>query len=82
MVLSEERESIGVLASFSGRIVKPVAFRWGKRRYRIERVHFVYRRRDGGRLSYHFGVSCQGQIFDLAFDPATLGWQLWQKTET
>ena len=61
--------------------MKRVAFRWGQRRYRIERIHLVYRRRAGGRLFYHFSVTVGADSFDLGFEPLTLEWRVARTTE-
>ena len=71
-------ETIGVLVSFSGRKIQPVAFRWGQKRYRVDRLNLTYRRRNGKHLFYHFTVTAGADVFDLCFDPETLDWALWR----
>lgn len=77
----DERELIGVVAAFQGRSVSPVAFHWGLKKYRVDRVNLAYRRRDGGRLYYHFAVTSGTGTFDLCFDPELMEWRLWRAGE-
>jgi len=77
----EERDIIGVLAAFQTRSVRPIAFHWGLKKYRVDKVNLAYRRRDGGRLYYHFAVTSGPGTYDLCFDSATLEWRLWRAPE-
>lgn len=74
-------ESIGVLVAFRGRKVEPVAFHWGRHKYRVERVNLAYRRRDAGHLYYHFAVTSADQTYDLCFDPQAMEWVMWKSYE-
>ncbi|MFH0852972.1 MAG: hypothetical protein V1853_01020 [bacterium] len=78
---TQEAESIGALVAFHNRKVEPIAFHWGKNRYQVDKVNLTYRRRDGGKLYYHFAVSSGGNTFDLCFDSVTLEWYLWKAQE-
>lgn len=78
---TQEADPIGVLVAFRDRQVTPIAFHWGKKRYRVERVNLAYRRRDGNKLYYHFAVSSQDNTFDLCFDTIRLEWCLWRANE-
>lgn len=70
------RENVRVYADFNGQHVRPVAFQWGGKRYDVERVNLVYRRRLGARYVWCFAVSDEAHNFVLMYDPESLRWIL------
>jgi len=69
-------ERVRVFADFNGQHVRPVAFQWGGKRYDVQRVNLVYRRRLGARYVWCFAVSDVAQNFVIIYDPETLQWTL------
>ncbi len=70
------RENVRVYADFNGQQVRPVAFKWGGKRYDVQRVNLVYRRRVGKRFVWCFAVSDDAHSFVLVYDPEHLSWTL------
>jgi hypothetical protein len=77
----EGQEPIGVLATFHDRKVEPIAFHWGLKKYRVDKVNLSYRRRDQGRLYYHFAVTSGAGTYDLCYDSEQMEWRLWRVPE-
>lgn len=69
-------ESVRTFVDFDGNRVRPVAFLRGNRRYEIQRVNLVYRKRVGKRFVWCFAVSDEGNTYVLVYDPETLLWVL------
>ncbi len=69
-------EQLRVFADFNGSQVRPIAFMRANRRYEVQRVNLVYRKRVGTRFVWCFAVSDEGNNFVLVYDPETLRWTL------
>ncbi len=69
-------ENVRVVADFNGTQVRPFAFLRANRRYEIQRVNLVYKRRLGSRYVWCFAVSDAGNNFILMYDPESLQWML------
>lgn len=74
-------EPVRVLVDFAGTKVKPLAFRRGNRRFDIEKVNLVYRRREGTRYVWCFAVSDAANAYFLVYDPDSLIWTLEEVNE-
>ncbi|MEK7538209.1 MAG: hypothetical protein AAB619_04535, partial [Patescibacteria group bacterium] len=56
--------------------VRPLAFVWSGKKYAVERVNLVYKRRDGARDLWCFAVSDAANSYVLLYDPADMRWTL------
>jgi hypothetical protein len=75
-MLSTEPESIRVVTEFHGKTVRPLAFQRAGRRYDVEKVNLIYRKRNGARWLWCFAVSDAANAYLLVFNPDDLTWQL------
>ncbi|MBI4093080.1 MAG: hypothetical protein HY420_04110 [Candidatus Kerfeldbacteria bacterium] len=69
-------EPVRVFVDFKAQQVRPVAFLRAGRRYDVQRVNLVYKRRLGARYVWCFAVSDSGNNFILMYDPESLQWML------
>lgn len=69
-------EAIRVAVDFAGPKVRPLAFVWSGKKYVVEKVNLVYKRRDGARELWCFAVSDAANSYVLLYDPANLRWTL------
>jgi hypothetical protein len=60
----------------SGPKVTPLAFVWGGRKYRVQKLNLRYKRQLGHRWVWCFAVSDEANSYVLQYDPETLGWLL------
>lgn len=74
-------EPVRVLVDFAGQKVRPVAFQRGNRRFPIDRVNLVYRKRVGTRYVWCFAVSDAANAYFLVYDPESLMWTLEEVNE-
>ena len=73
----EVNEPIEVMVAFkAGNKVEPVAFKWGNRHYKVDRVNLVHAERRGREKVYVFSVSDKANAFRLKFSTETLKWDL------
>ncbi|HCJ52478.1 MAG: hypothetical protein A2898_04345 [Candidatus Kerfeldbacteria bacterium RIFCSPLOWO2_01_FULL_48_11] len=76
MLVERMREPIRVVVDFDGVKVRPLAFLRAGKRYDVERVNLVYRKRVGSRYVWCFAVSDGGNTYGLEYDPERLIWVL------
>ena len=76
METQKVHENVRVFTDFNGQRVRPVAFVRAGRKYEVQRVNLVYRKRVGKRFVWCFAVSDEGNSFVLVYDPENLGWIL------
>ncbi len=76
MDIQKVNEPIRVFVDFKMQQVRPVAFLRAGRRYDVQRVNLVYKRRLGSRHVWCFAVSDAGNNFILMYDPESLQWML------
>lgn len=69
-------EPVRVAVDFQGTKVRPLAFVWGHRKYIVERVNLVYKRRVGDHVHWCFAVSDAANSYVLVYDAAELRWML------
>lgn len=70
------REPIRVAVDFAGPKIKPLAFVWSGKKYIVEKVNLVYKRKDGHRELWCFAVSDAANSYVLLYDPDNLRWTL------
>jgi hypothetical protein len=75
-MVEQVEESVDVLASFSGGHIRPRAFLWKNRRYKITEVNLAYMARNGQDRIYFFAVSNGVNAFKLSFHPREMAWSL------
>ena len=56
--------------------VRPIAFFWAGKRYDIQSVNLIYRRKIGKKDAWCFAVSDHANTFILTYNPESLEWQL------
>ncbi|MBI4426288.1 MAG: hypothetical protein HY567_01820 [Candidatus Kerfeldbacteria bacterium] len=76
MEVQKVNEPIRVFVDFKAQQVRPIAFLRAGRRYDVQRVNLVYKRRLGARFVWCFAVSDAGNNFILMYDPESLQWML------
>jgi NADPH-dependent ferric siderophore reductase len=69
-------EAVRVAVDFFGHKVTPLAFVWSGKKYVIDKVNLVYKRRDGQRELWCFAVSDRANSYVLLYDPEQLRWIL------
>ncbi len=69
-------EPIRVAVDFQGSKIRPLAFVWGQKKYTIEKVNLVYKRRHGDGYQWCFAVSDAANSYVLLCDPEELRWTL------
>jgi len=69
-------EPIRVAVDFQGTKIRPLAFVWGAKKYVIEKVNLVYKRRHGDGYQWCFAVSDKTNSYVLLYDPENLQWTL------
>ncbi len=70
------REPIRVAVDFAGSKITPLAFVWSGKKYVVEKVNLVYKRRDGARELWCFAVSDAANSYVLLYDPQNMRWTL------
>ncbi len=70
------REPIRVAVDFAGPKIHPLAFVWNGRKYVVQKVNLVYKRRDGNRELWCFAVSDAANSYVLLYDPENMRWTL------
>lgn len=70
------REQIRVAVDFEGTKIRPLAFVWGQKKYVVQKVNLVYKRRHGDGYQWCFAVSDASNSFVLLYDPEHLKWTL------
>ena len=77
-VVEEIRESIDVLTVFRNGRLEPMKFKWTGRTHSVSRITFRWVTKEGQYPVYHFALEVENMdgAYELAFRPATLGWQL------
>ncbi len=70
------REPVRVAVDFHGAKIRPLAFVWGAKKYTVEKVNLVYKRRHGDGYQWCFAVSDKVNSFVLLYDPENLHWTL------
>jgi len=76
MNVEKLHEPVRVVVDFAGSQVKPLAFLRAGRKYKIQRVNLVYKRRVGAGHVWCFAVSDEGNSYILMYDPENLQWVL------
>jgi len=56
--------------------VRPKAFLWGGKKYKIEKINLVFRKRRGDSYDVCFAVSDSANAFVLSYNPESLEWRL------
>ena len=76
---------VDVLASFTSVGIRPLAMKWGGRRYEPLHVCLTHTVREGRKLWRVFSVTDgppakpeDGNAFVLAFDPEDCRWRMWE----
>lgn len=67
-------EQIDVMATFTRDGIFPRLIKWGKHRYRIEKVNLVHTIKEGAVRVYFFSVSDGINAWKLGFNTESLTW--------
>jgi len=70
------REPIDVLVTFTGNKIFPLFFKWGRKKYKIDKVNLIHVTRQGHDNLYFFNVSNKVNYFKLCFNSGSLKWTL------
>ena len=69
-------EPISILVNFGNNKVVPLFFKWRNKRYKIENLNLVHKKRDGDSMIYYFNVSDKANYFKLSFATKDLSWRI------
>jgi len=69
-------DPISILVSFSQDKVLPLFFKWRNKKYKIEKLNLVHKKRDGKDTIYYFNVSDNANYFKLSFSTKDLAWKI------
>lgn len=75
-MLESINEPISILVNFGDNKVLPLFFQWRNRRYKIEKLNLVHKKRDGTDTIYYFNVTDKTNYFKLSFSTKNLGWRI------
>jgi len=77
MYVEKLQEKVRVFADFQSTQVRPIAFiRKTGRRYDIQKVNLVYRKRVGDKYHWCFACSDDANTYVLLYNPEDLVWTL------
>ena len=71
-------EQIEVAVIYKQGSVNPVAFRWGNKKYFIEKVNLIHTQYEGAIKCYFFSVLVKKGEYQLKYNTANLKWTLEQ----
>lgn len=69
-------EPINILVNFGNNKVMPLFFKWRNKKYKIEKLNLVHKKRDGKYMMYYFNVSDKANYFKLSFATKDLNWRI------
>lgn len=69
-------DPISILVNFGQDKIMPLAFKWRNKKYKIEKLNLVHKKRDGNNTIYYFNVSDNANYFKLSFSTKDLGWKI------
>ena len=75
-MLEQINEPISILVNFGNNKVMPLFFKWREKRYKIEKLNLVHKKRDGEYTTYYFNVSDKANYFKLSFTTKDLSWRI------
>ena len=77
MVYQTVDEQIEVATIYKQGSVNPVAFRWGNKKYLVEKVNLIHTRYEGAVKCYFFSVSTKsGGEYQLKYNTDNMKWIL------
>lgn len=69
-------EPISILVNFGNNKVLPLFFQWRNKKYKVEKLNLVHKKRDGADTIYYFNVTDKTNYFKLSFSTKNLGWRI------
>jgi len=69
-------ERIRVISLFEKGQLKPLAFSWRQRNYKILRTVFCYSKNIGKEEIFYFSVDTGGAVFELSFNREKFSWEI------
>jgi hypothetical protein len=76
-MITEVAELVKVAAVFGpGGEVEPKWFLWRGRTYKIEKVTFAWKVKEGRATVHHFSVSTGTALYEICYHAETLQWRL------
>ncbi|PIQ70329.1 hypothetical protein COS55_02825 [Candidatus Shapirobacteria bacterium CG03_land_8_20_14_0_80_40_19] len=70
------KEKIRTVCLFENGQLKPLAFFWRNRNYKILRIAFTYSKNIGRETLFYFSVECENGLFELSFSREKFIWSL------
>jgi len=74
--MEQIQEPIKLVTIFQDQHVRPYMFAWNGRTYKIEQLHGYHATKEGSTTTYHWSVSANSNIYQLAWNNETLEAQL------
>lgn len=75
-MLEAINQPIDVLVAFLQKKVVPLSFSWAKKKYSIDQVNMVYKKKEGQNLFYIYTVMSEGAYYKLCFNTNDNKWLL------
>jgi len=73
----ETKETISVSAVFENYKLKPTAFVWNGKKYKILAISGFFRDRKGKYYRYHYAVRAQdGNVYEICLSTENMSWNL------
>ncbi|HUW24652.1 MAG TPA: hypothetical protein VMW04_03425 [Patescibacteria group bacterium] len=69
-------EEIRVATIFENGQIRPIAFSWRNRRYKVLQTVFSYSKNIGREKVFYFSVDTGGAVFELAFNREKFSWEV------
>lgn len=69
-------EPISILVNFNGEKVMPLIFKWRHKKYKVEKLNLVHKKKDGEHTIYYFNVTDKTNYFKLSFSTKDLTWKI------
>lgn len=69
-------EPIDILVSFQRGRVIPILFMWRGKKYAIQKLNLIHKKKNGNDTIYYFSVTDAANAFKLSFSVPSLHWRI------
>ena len=69
-------QTVDVLVAFNKKKATPLFFKWGNRKYKVDKVNLIHSVLKGANKVYYFSITSQNNFFKLCFDTDNNHWTL------
>lgn len=68
------KEKIDIIVVFEQDKARPYSFKWGGKKYVVEKINLVYAKNTGTGKFLYYSVTAEGNYFKLIFDTNEMMW--------